>query len=614
MKTLAMLVLAISGSITFTVFAQALVIPAGGKSVISEGSVSSFSSGGNADAVVEKVSVIGQHFSEALRITTKAKPKNPWDMQSGTKTASPVKKGDVMLAIISVRALETSDEMGEATAGLVFEKAGAPHTKSLDHTIKVGKEWKQFFIPFIVLESYDAAGAQCNIKYGYMPQTIEVAGISLINYGTSKKLQELPKTIIAIKYQGREPDAAWRKSADERIEKYRKGDLTVTVKDASGKPVNNASVAITMKRHAYHFGAALTAQLLTADSDDGRKYRDIVEANFNKVVLENDLKYGPWEYSKTTKPSESYNISNTFKALQWLKERGILVRGHTFIWGPLDPRFYPKSRGFDLDGGNWEAMKKKHIAHIDEKESATKDYIYEWDVLNHPVATWGDKGRTWETVLGRDFYFELFRHARTLNPNQLLYINEGSDFPGDNEDIRAKYEKLIGDIIAAGAPIDGIGFMSHFGEASLNGMDNIYGLIDRYAKFGLKLQATELDVGTGGDEAGQADYYRDFITMFFSHPSTVGIIMWGFWEGRHWFPERALWRKNWDIKPCGQAWLDLVKLKWWTDVKGATDMNGSIAARGFLGDYEITVTAGGKKKTVRSSLPKDGATVSVTLD
>ncbi|NBP09197.1 MAG: hypothetical protein EBU76_12170, partial [Gammaproteobacteria bacterium] len=43
-------------------------------------------------------------------------------------------------------------------------------------------------------------------------------------------------------YSGRDATAAWRARAAERIEKYRKGDLTVRVVDASGAEVEIGSL------------------------------------------------------------------------------------------------------------------------------------------------------------------------------------------------------------------------------------------------------------------------------------------------------------------------------------------------------------------------------------
>jgi hypothetical protein len=32
--------------------------------------------------------------------------------------------------------------------------------------------------------------------------------------------------------------------------------------------------------------------------------------------------------------------------------------------------------------------------------------------------------------------------------------------------------------------------------------------------------------------------------------------MWGFWEGAHWRPKAALWKRNWDMTPAARAYRD----------------------------------------------------------
>ena len=90
--------------------------------------------------------------------------------------------------------------------------------------------------------------------------------------------------------------------------------------------------------------------------------------------------------------------------------------------------------------------------------------------------------------------------------------------------------------------------------------------------------------------------------------------MWGFWEGAHWRPRGAMMRRDWSLKPNGEVYKDLVFKRWWTNADGKTGAQGTFAARGFLGDYEIAVKSGGKSKTVRTSLPKDGTRVECVLD
>jgi hypothetical protein len=115
------------------------------------------------------------------------------------------------------------------------------------------------------------------------------------------------------------------------------------------------------------------------------------------------------------------------------------------------------------------------------------------------------------------------------------------------------------------------------------------------------------------DEKLQADYTRDMMTAVFSHPSTEGIIMWGFWDTRHWLGNSPLYHKDWTLKPSGQAWMDLVFNQWWTHTTVTTDATGHCGTRAFLGDYEIVATHGTSKASTKSKLTTSGTNVQIVL-
>ena len=84
-------------------------------------------------------------------------------------------------------------------------------------------------------------------------------------------------------------------------------------------------------------------------------------------------------------------------------------------------------------------------------------------------------------------------------------------------------------------------------------------------------------------------------------------------EGRHWKPHAALYRRDWSIKPAGQAWKDLVFDDWWTDARGRTDNQGRFTARGFHGQYTVTVRHGEATATQEATLAPGGRHLHVTL-
>ncbi|MBE7046981.1 MAG: hypothetical protein E7396_06145 [Ruminococcaceae bacterium] len=77
-----------------------------------------------------------------------------------------------------------------------------------------------------------------------------------------------------------------------------------------------------------------------------------------------------------------------------------------------------------------------------------------------------------------------------------------------------------------------------------------------------------------------------------------GFLMWGFWDGHNYKAYSPIYDSDWNLKPAGEAYVDLVYNKWWTkDAKANTGADGSATIRGFCGDYDVTVTANGKTTT-----------------
>jgi endo-1,4-beta-xylanase len=206
-----------------------------------------------------------------------------------------------------------------------------------------------------------------------------------------------------------------------------------------------------------------------------------------------------------------------------------------------------------------------------------------------------------------------FRLVHGIDPKPVLFLNENAGLInwGDDSASKDAFEKTLRSLQAQGAPIGGLGIQAHFGLA-LTGPEQVVRELDRWAALGLDIQITEFDIAIS-DEKVQGQYMRDFMTAVFSHPAVSACLIWGFWAGNDWIPEAALYRKDWSIKPNGEAWNDLVLKEWHTDRTMTTDPSGNVATRGFLGTYRITVTYGGKSQTWPLTLPKEGAVLSATL-
>ena len=230
-------------------------------------------------------------------------------------------------------------------------------------------------------------------------------------------------------------------------------------------------------------------------------------------------------------------------------------------------------------------------AHFADQTSVLKGWLDEWDVINESYAH-NDVVK----VLGREEMARWFKLAHQGDPSVRLFYNDYIMFAGGGEDSPSQYFfDTIKFFKEQGAPIGGIGEQGHFG-GSPPSPQKVLATFDRFQALGLPIQISEFDIDTS-DEELKTHYTRDFMTACFSHPAVSGVMMWGFWEGAHWRPRAALWSKDWTLRPNGQVWLDLVTREWWTSTEGATDQRGTFKARGFCGDYEITVQAASKVVT-----------------
>lgn len=559
---------------------------------------------------VENAPVSGQSFSRALRLTVMQPTGNAWERTIRFPIQQPMQAGDAMLLVMWLRHTWPADEEGRVEP--VFEMAASPYTKSLSEAYGVPGEWTLYLLPFGAALDHAAGAARFQLNMGQQRQMIELGGLALINYGQAYTVDQLPEVTPAQTYGGRSPDAPWRAAAQARIETHRQGTFRVVVQDTEGRPVPEAAVHVAMQQHAFGFGTAVAAGNLMVGglnptyrtklgnlTGDGR--------SFNLAVLENALKWPPWESNWPGTKQEKVAV------VQWLRDRGMAVRGHNLLW----PRWDNLPDDLEANQNDPAYLRDRIHDHILEQAGypGLKGVLREWDVVNEPVhetdlqeALAGTPGYP----TGEEILTEAFQWAAEADPDARLFINEYSILStyGPVSTTRPAYKRLIQQLIDAGVRLDGIGMQGHMGTP-LTPIDTVYKVLDEFAAFGRGLSITEYDA-SGVEEQLAADYLRDFLTVVFSHPAVESFLMWGFWDGAHWFDDAPIFRQDWSLKPSGEAFIDLVFDQWWTNVEAVTDDAGAWEGRGFLGDYEITAAIGGQLVRREVTLTA-GDTVEVVL-
>jgi GH35 family endo-1,4-beta-xylanase len=215
-------------------------------------------------------------------------------------------------------------------------------------------------------------------------------------------------------------------------------------------------------------------------------------------------------------------------------------------------------------------------------------------------------------VLGHDVMDRWFHLAREADPDAKLFINENG-FLSDPSTSSAKtdyYYDLVRGMRDRGVPIDGVGMQAHF-TGQLPSMDHVFAVLDRFADLGVRLKITELDVDAGDKEL-EARFLADIVTAAFSHEAMDAIILWGFWEGRHWKPTAALLNQDFSPRITGDVWNNLLTERWHTDANLTTNAAGQATFRGFHGDYTLTIIHNTRTTTHTAHLTESG-TLRLTL-
>ncbi len=508
---------------------------------------------------------------EGWRINiTKAAPGEPFLAQCSIACpGGALAKGDKVLAVIKTRA--THGAPGTLHAKL--QLAAAPYTEACGVTgFKLSPEWIEYPVLFTVENPLPEGKAAFTLFCAQEEQTVEIASIQVMRYAPETDTSKFPR--IRNTYAGREPDAPWRIAALERIEKIRKADCSLTLTGADGKPLANQSVKLSLRRHEFGFGSATPASFYAADTEDAKRFRDVIDRLFSIVVFENDLKDMWW--GKNTPPHErAFRQKETDAAFEWLGERHIAIRGHYLMQVAVPPNLHKMD----------DASVREHFMETTRRRiEYAGDRVCEWDAINHPIA-WSGASLFSKRPGLQNLDREVLAYARTLT-SLPMWVNEDQIFrPGPQSDDTWTY---LRDLKAAGIKIDGFGNQAHIHETYLPSPEHVLAVTDRFAEVIPHQAITEFDIRTIEDELLAADYTRDLMIACFSHPAYTSFLLWGFWEGSHWMPDTASWNRDWSVKARGEVLEEWLGQRWRTEVTLTTDANGTVKWRGFTGWYQVS--------------------------
>jgi len=392
--------------------------------------------------------------------------------------------------------------------------------------------------------------------------------------------------------------------ADERILENRTAEQVLRLIGPDGEAVQEGLTArIEQRRHKFLFGCNVFKLNRCETAQGNRAYEEHFSELFNYATLP----FYWWTYtSQKGRPADA----RTDEIVRWCEAHDITTKGHPLAWNYVDPQWLPDDAGTAMD---------LQMARIERCVTRFAGDIDIWDVVNE--ATHYDRRQIRKqapkltkaiTQIGVGEYVrDAFERARAANPKATLLIN---DYRTDPEYINKVLKELVDE--QGKALYDVIGIQSHM-HGRYWGPEKTWMVCERFAQFGKPLHFTETTLVSGpkrkkswdttpAGEERQATEAVEFYTVLFSHPAVEAITWWDFTDQGAWQAAPAgFLRKDMTPKPMYHELKKLIKGKWWTQTSDKVSSDGTVAFRGFLGEYEVVIEDADRKLV--GSFRLDGA-------
>ncbi len=535
-----------------------------------------------------------------LRLATLRQPAALDSLEVSLPTVGEIKESTPCWLHLMAKAVQPQVETGLARLSVGFRSIESPARRMLEHVLYVEPSWTSIDIPFWPEGSFEAGEAKVVLGIGTQLQVIDIGRLAVRCFDPESLPRDLPKTSFS--YLGRADDAPWRKIAEGRIDRYRRGDLIIRVVDVDDQPVADAEIQMQMTRHAFKFGTAVNAELLAGVALDGKasrysgedttRYRTTLQQLFNIVTFDSNLNWVVQSSAEERRANED--------ALAWINSLGLRLRGSQLVSG---------SRA-NLPANLQENPDDPEVTHalVRERVSSTvaalNGRISEWDVLDRPFERLDTINPSNMEEVG-----DWFRIARAASDGPRLFLTERDVLAGDR---LVQLITMLSGLTERDVPIDAIGVKGHFNEQPPP-IQVLSDRLDQLASFDLPIMITDFDMDTD-DPTLLADFARDLMTLAFSHPSIEGFMFQNLWQGADAGSDAALFRDDWTLQPVGEVYRDLVLEQWWTDDVALSNADGDLQTRGFLGDYVITARKDNLSATSTLTLGPEGASITLRLD
>jgi hypothetical protein len=408
------------------------------------------------------------------------------------------------------------------------------------------------------------------------------------------------------------------------IEKYRKADLTLTVLDPSGRPIQDLPVTLTQTNSKFVFGTSLgwfdpaSAKIQAADGDQNpAPVRPIELETFPKIFNGSMIPFsGKWAFIEPEKGKYRWNDLDAY--VEYCTKNGAVMEFHhlTGIRPPWVAQMGGPGGQTGLSFGKVNPeMQQEFLRHCDAVVGRYAGRIKYFQVSNEKYMM--------------QYVPAAFRMLQEKYPQVQFGLSDCTNFwwPGEGSGLlrggrgRTQYKGFDAVKWLQDQGIKPAFFSLHGHHPSNLWADprDMYAVFDTLKEAGVRAHVTEEYLRIGGAISGplrsgtltpelQAEYLVRYLTVCFSHPQVDLVNLWGGLGASGWSNDGLIDGAG-KPRPGLAALEKLLRDTFRSKVNATLSIDGRVKARVFHGTYTVTVTlAGGKVVTATVEVPENPVT------
>ncbi|HSK67671.1 MAG TPA: endo-1,4-beta-xylanase [Candidatus Limnocylindria bacterium] len=402
--------------------------------------------------------------------------------------------------------------------------------------------------------------------------------------------------------------------------RHRKSSAVLRFVRPDGTPARGARVEAIHVRHEFLFGFGAFDAIDAASGQLDGETQAFIENRLGKML--GLFNYGtlPFYWGRFEKEEGKPETEALLRGARWLRERGVLPKGHPLCWHTVCAPWL-------LQYSNDEILERQ-LARIRREVTDFRGVIDTWDVINEVVIMpVFDRYDNAVTRLAKEhgqvgLVKRVFDEARASNPDAVLILNDFNTSPA--------YERLIGECLDAGVPVDVIGIQSHQHQGYW-GRDKLLDVLDRFSRFGLPIHFTENTLVSGdlmpkhiedlndwqvqdwpSTLEGEERQKRETAEMYgilFRHPLVQAVTVWDAVDGKWLNAPSGLLRRDNSEKPAFDMLKRLIWEDWSTHAFLTTDDEGRARLEGIRGGYEVNCEGRTTPFTLAEGTPETVITI-----